>query len=353
MAAMMSMESVASEVRSQSPGWEFAESELTSMDAASAAGMLGLTVDKAELKATEEAILAATALEAFTTIAAPPAVDWRTGGYVTPIKNQGGCGSCVSFATLATIEARMNIACRTPNNNRDYSEAFLFFCGCGNCCGNGWNFPPALNFCQTKGFAAESAFPYTPANQPCKPSVPVLGKINSYQTVLSVADRKNAIAAGPVVAGMAVYQDFFGYRSGVYRHVSGGLAGYHAVSVVGYNDSQGCWIAKNSWGTGWGESGFFRIAYGQAGMDSQFAMYAPSVTCAGPTDPCQSAGPMLARVLAAARVNPRLRGCLRYFVCGRGPRPLCSPAERNVVALVLRILNACPRYRLPFCRALG
>jgi Papain family cysteine protease/Putative binding domain, N-terminal len=68
---------------------------------------------------------------------------------------------------------------------------------------------------------------------------------------------------GPLIMTMAVYNDFFSYRSGVYTYVSGGLAGYHAVLTVGYDDANQCFIVKNSWGSGWGESGFFRIAYSE------------------------------------------------------------------------------------------
>jgi Papain family cysteine protease/Repeat of unknown function (DUF5648) len=73
---------------------------------------------------------------------------------------------------------------------------------------------------------------------------------------------------GALAACFTVYSDFFAYRSGVYRHVTGGLAGGHCVSIVGYDDAAGCWIAKNSWGAGWGDMGFFRIAYGQCGIDA-------------------------------------------------------------------------------------
>ena len=69
-------------------------------------------------------------------------------------------------------------------------------------------------------------------------------KINAWSARLGIAERKDTIAQkGPVVAGMAVFEDFSYYRSGVYRHVSGVLRGYHAVSVVGYDDARGCWIA--------------------------------------------------------------------------------------------------------------
>jgi len=72
---------------------------------------------------------------------------------------------------------------------------------------------------------------------------------------------------------MAVYRDFFNYKSGVYRHTSGTLAGYHAVCVVGYSERDQCWIVKNSWGPGWGDAGWFKIGYGECEMDTKFAMY--------------------------------------------------------------------------------
>jgi hypothetical protein len=101
--------------------------------------------------------------------------------------------------------------------------------------------------------------------------------MSSYTGHASMAARKDAIAAnGPVLAGMAVFNDFFGYTSGVYQKTAGSsLAGYHCICVVGYDDTQQCWILKNSWGTGWGESGFCRIKYSQSDLliDSSWSFY--------------------------------------------------------------------------------
>jgi len=319
------------------------------------AAHLGLDVTEEELRATEAMVTAANAAvsmrsEAF---AAPPAVDWRANGgnFVTPVKDQGSCGSCVSFGTIASIEARMNVACKTPGQARDYAEAFLFYCGCGNCCGTGWNPAGALEFCKTTGVAAESKFPYTAGNQPCPSPKPTPDfKITGYTVLPSLAERKAAIAdGGPVVGGFSVYQDFFSYKSGVYKHVTGNFVGNHAISVVGYDDNNGCWICKNSWGPLFGESGFFRFAYGQS-MDTQFAFYAPLVTC--PVSPCEQYAAYLKRVLMTARVNPVLRRCLLYYVCGRPPRPLCPPQYAGIVNQVRLILAKCPQYRGPFCRGL-
>jgi len=75
--------------------------------------------------------------------------------------------------------------------------------------------------------------------------------------------------AGPVQTTFAVYEDFMQYQSGIYTHVGGNLLGFHAVKIVGWGQENGVnyWIVANSWGTSWGEQGYFRIAFGQVGID--------------------------------------------------------------------------------------
>ena len=67
--------------------------------------------------------------------------------------------------------------------------------------------------------------------------------------------------------------------------MAGHFKGLHAVAVVGYDDGQRCWIVKNSWGTNWGEGGFFRIGYGECGLDTQFPFFDPAVAIVGPLGP--------------------------------------------------------------------
>jgi len=109
-----------------------------------------------------------------------------------------------------------------------------------------------------------------------------LTKISSYTGYADINTRKNAIATiGPVLSGMAVYNDFFAYTSGVYVKTSGAtLAGYHCICCVGYDDAQQCWILKNSWGTGWGDGGFVRIRYNQPDLllDTSWMMYSVDLT---------------------------------------------------------------------------
>lgn len=80
---------------------------------------------------------------------------------------------------------------------------------------------------------------------------------------------KNALNNSPVYASMEVYSDFQNYSNGIYQHSYGRFLGYHAVVIVGYNDIEEYWICKNSWGAGWGEDGYFRIAYDECGIDTR------------------------------------------------------------------------------------
>jgi C1A family cysteine protease len=74
------------------------------------------------------------------------------------------------------------------------------------------------------------------------------------------------VANGPISAVFEVFSDFFHYESGVYKHLTGDFAGLHAVALVGYGTdallNADYWIVKNSWGSSFGESGYFRIARG-------------------------------------------------------------------------------------------
>ena len=73
---------------------------------------------------------------------------------------------------------------------------------------------------------------------------------------------KNAVFIHPVSAFLEVYADLKYYSSGVYQHVSGKYEAGHWIIIIGWNDEEECWICKNSWGTNWGESGYFRIKWG-------------------------------------------------------------------------------------------
>jgi len=356
------------EIESAGGSWRAGPTPLAHLSIEEQQARLGLVISDEQMAATASAIQASEQVRELAAefAAPPPSVDWRakSGNWVTAIRDQHECSACVSFATLAAIEARVNIACNDTTIDLDLSEAHLFYCGCGNCCGGGWTFEPALDFCKNNGVGLDVNFPFTPNNQPCRQGVAPAVKITNWTRVFSIADRKNIIATkGPMVGGMKVFQDFYAYTGGVYRHVSGLQVGLHAICIIGYDDAAQCWICKNSWNTTWGDDGFFRIGYGECGIDTNFAFYDMDVSCPpaegpGTEEPvarvvdCTQYIPILKQVLIAAQTNASLRRCLRYYICGRGSRPLCSAAVTRVVNAVLGILEQCPELRRPFCQVL-
>jgi len=231
------------------------------------------------------------------TVAAPPpaypaAMDWQhfpgrpplpAGNYVTPVEDQGTCGSCVAFGTVAAFESALRIHAKNPNLAVDLSEADLFYCHAeaqqGRRCSGpngGWWPAAALTCCQNPGIVDAACFPYTPGDQPCRRCADWqkrLVKISSWHQITTTGQMKQWLATtGPLITCFNVYADFSYYKTGVYHHVSGALLGGHCVCCVGYDDSKRCWICKNSWNATWGMAGFFNIAYGQCGIDA--AMWA-------------------------------------------------------------------------------
>lgn len=191
----------------------------------------------------------------------PARIDWRAAGKVTPVKHQGDCGSCVAFAVCAAMESDHWI--RT-GDMISLAEGHLFFCG-GGSCEYGWDFGPALGAANSQGVGVTADLPYDPAGS-CVEIDPVL-KVATWRAATTTKGRKRLLTERPVIGGMAVYDDFLAYDGGVYSHLVGDDAEYHAVCVVGYDDDDQCWIVKNSWGEDFGESGFFRIAYGECELD--------------------------------------------------------------------------------------
>lgn len=216
-------------------------------------------------------------------IGVPTAFDHRNVGgknFTTPVKNQGGCGSCVAFGVSAVMETTYRRQVNNPNDDIDLSEAHLFYChGAeeGRNCSNGWWPDKALAKAKEKGVAFESHYPYTGSQQACAVGSGWqnnAAKVTGASKLDSRTKMKNWLATrGSITGCFIVYQDFFSYRSGVYRHVSGDSAGGHCVEIVGYSDAQGCWICKNSWGMNWGEGGFFRMAYGQCRIENWSGPY--------------------------------------------------------------------------------
>lgn len=197
--------------------------------------------------------------------------------YVSGVRDQSTCGSCVAFGSVGVLEGTARYTRRAPTLDVDLSEAHLFYgwgATVGVTCDTGWMPVPALTFATSSGITYEQEWPYTPGNSGGG-SAPAGWEQHRAQSTgvveltSKVADiKQHLIDYGPVTGCFVVYTDFFSYSSGVYHHVSGKEEGGHCVTIVGYDDSQGAWIVKNSWGTSWGMNGFGLIRYGECYIDT-------------------------------------------------------------------------------------
>jgi C1A family cysteine protease len=260
--------------------WQAGQTSLTGLSRDARRLRLGAELERTlarESASTSEHVRAAGA-------AYPADFDWRNYGgqnYVTGVRDQGGCGSCVAFGVIGAVEGTFQVQRGNPNLGVDLSEAHLFYCygaSEGRNCSNGWWPDNAYNHVRDSGLVDEACFPYTAGDQGCNlcgDAASRLTKVSAWHGISDIAQMKDWLSSrGTISTCFTVYDDFFNYVSGVYHHVSGGVAGGHCVTVIGYSDTGGYWICKNSWGTGWGESGLFRIAYGDPGSGIDAEMWA-------------------------------------------------------------------------------
>lgn len=191
----------------------------------------------------------------------PSAVDWRRNNSVTPVKNQGSCGSCWAFSTTGAVEG---ISAIKTGNLTSLSEQQLVDCSDGKYgndgCNGGW-MDLAFKYIIKKG-GIESTFdyPYVAEDGRCaaKKKLYVASISGYYDVYNSTSALLNATAQQPV--SVAVDASLFQfYSSGVFSDNSCTSNVNHGVLVVGYNSTSNgtdYWIVKNSWGTGWGQAGY-------------------------------------------------------------------------------------------------
>ncbi|GBG31611.1 Cysteine proteinase [Hondaea fermentalgiana] len=189
----------------------------------------------------------------------PASVDWRSKNAVTEVKNQGQCGSCWSFATIASVEGAYAIA---TGALRSLSEQQLVDCAVQNHGCGGGNIDLALSYIERNGgLDSEDDYPYSGVQGTCdRPrNNRVVARISDFRDVepRNEAQMLAAVAKGPVaVAIEADQRDFQFYQSGVFDGVCGDKLD-HGVTVVGYTPD--AWIVRNSWGASWGDKGYIYL----------------------------------------------------------------------------------------------
>jgi C1A family cysteine protease len=210
----------------------------------------------------------------------PSYFDWRDSSAITPVKDQGGCGSCWIFGAVGALEGMAKIY---GGREVILSEQQILSCvyyGWG--CNGGW-----MEYCYEHfleyGSIDQECMPYRANDMiPCtEDSCELLARITGWVPVENNVDAiKTALLKGPVSCAFTVYDDFFSYSGGCYEH-EGFDPCNHAIVMVGWDDDfcdgEGAWICKNSWGSNWGEDGFFHIKYNSCriGYATDLVSYVP------------------------------------------------------------------------------
>jgi len=194
------------------------------------------------------------------------AVDWQTKGAVTPVKDQGQCGSCWAFSTTGGVEGAVFTK---TGKLTSLSEQQLVDCAgsTGNQGCNGGLMDDAFQYIiQNGGIGSEASYPYTAQDGSCK-KVASVSTISSFTDITSGSESSLMSAVNNAPISIAIEADQSGfqfYTSGVFKGPCGKNLD-HGVLLVGYGtDASGgdYWRVKNSWGTSWGDSGYIRIARG-------------------------------------------------------------------------------------------
>jgi C1A family cysteine protease len=275
----LDLETLSSALEAAGRPWQMAYTSMTALEEGERRIRLGVP-PRPELEDSAEAAAAAAMAATADSIGAPASFDVRNVNgvsYDSPVKDQGACGSCVAFGTLGATEVVFRYTHGTTMP-LDLSEAHLFYVygrADGRNCSNGWWPEPALAHVKATGVTFEDYYPYTGGDQDgttkLNPDWPNrYAKVTDYANITgnALVMKERISTYGAITACFNVYQDFFSYKSGIYKHLSGDLAGGHCVTLIGYDDTQSCWIARNQWGNGWGDSGYFKIAYGECGIES-------------------------------------------------------------------------------------
>jgi cathepsin F len=204
----------------------------------------------------------------------PESFDWRSKGVVTPVKEQGECGSCFAFSVAANLESLY--AMKNNGKHLDLSEQQLVNCdkldwGCdGGFAANAFKFLK-----NSGGMGLESSLKYTGKQQKHCKAIKKVVQVEGYRFVGSKDDatiaaflNKNGPLSAAVNAGLFKY-----YRGGVMNYSASVCSDEldHAITLVGYGVTSGgvkYWIIKNSWGNEWGEKGYIRLGWGVCGVNT-------------------------------------------------------------------------------------
>ncbi|KAJ8290104.1 hypothetical protein GJAV_G00008750 [Gymnothorax javanicus] len=197
----------------------------------------------------------------------PKAIDYRKLGYVTPVRNQGSCGSCWAFSSAGALEGQLM---KTTGQLLSLSPQNLVDCVTeNNGCGGGY-MTNAFNYVKNnKGIDSEESYPYVGEDEQCAYNKSgKAGECRGYRVIPEGNEHALQVAVakvGPVSVGIdASLYSFQFYKRGVYYDKNCNKDDInHAVLAVGYGvtgKGKKYWIIKNSWGEDWGNKGYIQMA---------------------------------------------------------------------------------------------
>jgi len=213
-----------------------------------------------------ELVASATFAEITGESAAPTAVDWVAKGAVTPVKDQGQCGSCWAFSATGGIEGAWFIK---KNQLTSVAEQQLVDCAgaYGNQGCNGGLMSSAYQYVvANKGIGSEASYKYTARDGTCKKVASVV-TISGFKALAATeAALGDALANGPVPIAIEADQSVFQfYHGGVLDDASCGTQLDHGVLATGFGTDSASgkqyWRVKNSWGASWGDKGYISLVY--------------------------------------------------------------------------------------------
>jgi len=189
-------------------------------------------------------------------------VDWRDKGAVTPVKNQGQCGSCWAFSAVGIVEGW---GFNTGGTLFNLAEQQLVDCAgsYGNQgCNGGWH-DKAVDYLADGGSCIQTDYPYTARDGTCKKTCTPAVKPNKSVKGTTEAALSAALNVGPVGVAVDASGGFQSYHTGIFNGPCG-TALNHAILAVGFASTPSkYWIVKNSWGTTWGNKGYIHMAQGK------------------------------------------------------------------------------------------
>lgn len=193
-------------------------------------------------------------------------VDWKKKGAVAAVKDQGNCGSCWAFSTIAGLEGAYHLKSKSENSIQTFSEQQLVDCATksyGNYGCDGGDLPGSYKYLESYAAESESSYPYHARDHKCQYNKSKgITKVSGAKKIKKGSD--SALKQGLASKPLAVCIDastLQSYSSGVIDVNACGKRPEldHCVLLYGYNSA---WLLKNSWGKSWGESGYFRFAMG-------------------------------------------------------------------------------------------